>query len=147
MKRHLLTVCALILVPALGHAQIECSGTVGVVGVEANGNLLVALLLPSPQGLQNSHSICNVVSQTVQNPGSNPATYTTFSIDPLACRAALSTLLTSRSAVNSASAPSGGTGALVKIKYGSTSPSSCSTTSIPLWSYQPSANMVRIVHP
>lgn len=129
MKIELLAALSLVVAPMAASAEIECTGTVISAGVQADGSLVVSLLLPG-QLQQHPHYICNVVAQTSGT--------TTYKMDPIACRAALSTLLTAR-----ASTPAAATtpvGASVKIKYADLT--ACNNFSD--WSAQVSANMVRI---
>jgi hypothetical protein len=121
MKIELLTALSLVLMPTISQAEVECSGTVTTVGVQWDGSVVVQL-----SGQEKPHYICNVTAQTSGT--------TTYKMDPIACRSALSTLLSARG--------SGTTGNVtVKIKY--SGPSVCTAAGISDMSAQPTAYMVR----
>lgn len=117
VKLNLLVAIAVAALPITSSA-LECQGTVASVGVQSDGSLVVQLAGGQP------HYVCNVVAQ---NAGGS------WKMDPISCRAALSTLLAARTA---ATPPN------VVISYtGTNAPATCSA--ITLWSLQVTASMIR----
>ena len=121
MPRVLIAVAAAAL--PLSSMALDCSQTVASAGVQSDGTVVVQLSGGQP------HYICNVVAQNAGAGGK------AWQMDPISCRAALSTLLAARTAASPLT---------VVISYTGTGvPTSCTATGIPVWSLQTTTSMVR----
>lgn len=131
MKARYLPAVLSLVVALNANADVDCIGTVVSTGVQYEGSVTLSLLIAGV--VQPEHYICNVISQVSGT--------STYKMDPIACRAAVSTLLTARgSATNSSQTTP--VGATVKVKY----QGSISSCTIAAGTVQP-AYSIRLITP